>query len=176
MARARERTRIAIEDIGAGITAAADQREQRRRRRNEQLEAARALAVESADAYGEPFYIDVDAATAGRTGAVLTQAYAAVEGAAGIVTLVSAEGTAFQVPRAAALMSGTVRSALDGRCRTEGSPPEEIVFAEIDSALMKEAVRYMIFKEGKARNSDAHFKIDDTAAIELFRAASYLDL
>ena len=95
----------------------------------------------------------------------------------GTVRLISGGGRVFQVDRAAARLSGTIKAMMDGGCRVEGATEDEFTFTEIDDTLMAEAVRYMEYKLQRQRKGyTTTFDIVPGQEVAQFRAACYLDL
>jgi hypothetical protein len=95
----------------------------------------------------------------------------------GVVQLIADDGSPFQVDRAAAVLSGTVRAILQGQCNVEGNDRTTIKFAELDRTQLLWAVRYMNFKHDRQTlNTQRTFDIPRGLELRLFRTANYLDL
>ena len=94
----------------------------------------------------------------------------------GTVKLVASDGTAFEVTRAEAMLSGTIKAMLTGQCHVEGVPVDEIRFAEITADDLRETVRYMRFKNNKKGGTTTAFQLEGAAALRIFRVAHYLDV
>lgn len=100
--------------------------------------------------------------------------------AAGDVTLISAEGEAFTVPRAHAEQSSVIRTMLSSSFQERSG---EVRFPEISSKLLKIVVDFFAYKAQLAESEASglsvaldEFPIREDQAIELLHVANFLDV
>jgi len=93
------------------------------------------------------------------------------------VTLLSCDGFRFVLAREAALVSGTIRSMLEGPGEFMEQQNNQITFQEISGAVLERVVQYFYFKTRYANSVDdiPSFVIEPEYAIELLMAANFLD-
>uniref|UniRef100_A0A6B2LUV1 Elongin-C n=1 Tax=Arcella intermedia TaxID=1963864 RepID=A0A6B2LUV1_9EUKA len=90
--------------------------------------------------------------------------------------MISSEGHEFIVDRKCAMVSGTIRSMLDGGGFLE-SEAGEISFKEINTNILEKVIQYFYYKV-KYTNSTGQtpdFPIEPEIALELLMAANFLD-
>ena len=154
---AEQRLTAREERRAAWLRAEAERKEQRRRQREEKVKRLEAQNITQAL---------IAAAADGEQTAQ-----------SGVVQLIADDGSQFQVDRAAAVLSGTVKAILQGQCNVEGNDRSTIKFAELDRTQLLWAVRYMNFKHDRqTRNTQRAFDIPRGLELRLFRTANYLDL
>ena len=154
---AEQRLTAREERRAAWLRAEAERKEQRRRQREEKVKRLEAQNITQAL---------IAAAADGEQTAQ-----------SGVVQLIADDGSPFQVDRAAAVLSGTVKAILQGQCIVEGNDVSTIKFAELDRTQLLWAVRYMNFKHDRqTRNTQRAFDIPRGLELRLFRTANYLDL
>jgi len=94
------------------------------------------------------------------------------------VKLISAEGHEFIVDRNAAVVSGTIKSMLQGPGTYTETSQGEVRFPEISTKTLEKTIQYFYYKLKYTNNKDGplpEFQIDPEHALELLMAANYLD-
>jgi len=91
------------------------------------------------------------------------------------VTLVSSDGHEFVVDKKAALVSGTIKSMLEGGFSEAEN--RRVAFQDISTPILEKIVQYFYYKlkYTNSTTSIPEFSIDPETALELLMAANFLD-
>eukprot|EP01123_Difflugia_compressa_P000468 TRINITY_DN10544_c0_g1_i4.p1 TRINITY_DN10544_c0_g1~~TRINITY_DN10544_c0_g1_i4.p1 ORF type:complete len:104 (-),score=17.84 TRINITY_DN10544_c0_g1_i4:220-531(-) len=93
------------------------------------------------------------------------------------IKLISSEGHQFIVDRKCALVSGTIRSMLEGGGTFIEGDSGQINFGDIATPILEKVIQYFYYKV-KYTNSTSQipeFPIEPEIALELLMAANFLD-
>ena len=95
-------------------------------------------------------------------------------GISNTVKLISAEGHEFYVDRRCAMVSGTIKTMLNGQFAERKG---EIRFPEITTPVLEKLIQYLYFKVMYTNSTKRvpNFEIEPEITLELLLAANYLD-
>ncbi|EIE21569.1 POZ domain-containing protein [Coccomyxa subellipsoidea C-169] len=94
------------------------------------------------------------------------------------VKLVSAEGFEFIIDHKAACVSNTIKQMLSSEGNFTETELGEISFPEISSPILEKICEYFYYKlryQNESSNSIPEFQLPPEIALELLKAANYLD-
>ena len=104
-------------------------------------------------------------------------ATARAQGSMDPVKLIASDGSEIIIDRKAAIVSGTIKSMLQGPGDFVEGQHGEIKFPEINAKVLEKTVQYFYYKLKNTNNPGPlpEFKIEPEHALELLMAANYLD-
>jgi len=91
------------------------------------------------------------------------------------IKLISSDGHEFIVDRKCALVSGTIRSMMEGAFSE--AEQGQINFREISTPILEKVIQYFYYKVKYTNNTSTipEFSIQPEIALELLMAANFLD-
>ena len=94
------------------------------------------------------------------------------------IKLVSSDGQEFFIDRDCAMVSGTIRSMLDGPGNSLEQQQGEMTFRDINGNVLERAIQYFYYKTKYIDNPNAEvpeFTIEPEIALDLLKASNFLD-
>ncbi|KAJ5069928.1 elongin-c [Anaeramoeba ignava] len=93
------------------------------------------------------------------------------------ITLVSSDQKNFQIPKSAALLSGTIKTMLTGPGNFKEQQTGIINLPKIRGEILAKVVEYLLYKfKYEDTPERPEFKVETETALELLMAAHYLEV